>query len=55
MPIISIMACLRQTEANTEKIVPGPEMMQSAVDHQEFPMGEAVVRPVRGLWKQRRV
>jgi hypothetical protein len=30
-------------------------MMQSAVEHQYFPMGEAIVRPVRGLRKQYRV
>jgi hypothetical protein len=34
------------------KIELDPEMMQSVEEHQEFPMGEAVVRPVRGLKKR---
>jgi hypothetical protein len=37
----------------TEKTEPDPEMMQSAVEHQEIPMGDAVVMPVRGLRKRR--
>jgi hypothetical protein len=39
----------------TTEIDPDTEMMQTVVEHQEFPMGEAVVRPVRGLSKWRRV
>jgi oligoendopeptidase F len=51
----STMAFLGQTEAKTEKTVSDPEMMQSAVEHQEFPMGEAIVRPVRGPRKRHTV
>jgi hypothetical protein len=41
--------------AKWKEIDPDTEMMQSAVKHQEFPMGEAVVMPVRGLRKRDRV
>jgi hypothetical protein len=47
------MACLGQTEANTEKIDPG--MMQSVEEHQDVPREEVVVRQVKGLRKRRRV
>jgi hypothetical protein len=39
------------TNPEAMKIEQDPEMMQSAVEHQEIPMGEAVVIPVRGLRK----
>jgi hypothetical protein len=50
-----IMACLVQTEANTEKTVPDSEMMQSVKEHQEVPREEVAVTPVKGLKKRRRV
>jgi hypothetical protein len=49
------MAFLVQTEASTEKTVPDPEMMQSAEEHQEFPVGQAAVTLVKKLKKRRRV
>jgi hypothetical protein len=39
----------------TEKTEPGPDMMQSAEEHQDVPREEAAVMPVRGLRKRRRV
>jgi hypothetical protein len=39
-----MMACLRQTEANTEKIDPG--MMHSAEEHQDIPTEDVPVMPV---------
>jgi hypothetical protein len=50
-----MIACEEETEADTEKTEPHSEMMQSTVEHQEIPLGESIVRPVRGLRKQRRV
>jgi hypothetical protein len=44
----SIMACLGQKEANTEKTVLDPEMMQSVEEHQEVPREDAIVKPVKG-------
>jgi hypothetical protein len=44
----TIMACLGQTEANTEKTVLGPEMMQSVEAHQEIPRENAVAKSVKG-------
>jgi hypothetical protein len=46
------MACLGQTEANTEKIDPG--MMQSVEEHKDVPSEDVAVMPVKGLKKQRR-
>jgi hypothetical protein len=44
----SIMACLGQMKANTEKTVVDPEMMQSAEEHQEIPTQEAAYGPKFG-------
>jgi hypothetical protein len=41
-----MMACLGQTEANKEKTVPDPEMMQSVEEHQEVPREDAIVKSV---------
>jgi hypothetical protein len=49
-----IMACLRKTEAHTEKTEPDPGMMQSVEEHQEIPKEEAASMPVGGLRKWRR-
>jgi hypothetical protein len=50
----SIMVSLGQTETNTEKTVPDPEMMQSAEEHRDVPSEDVIVRPVKGLRKRRR-
>jgi hypothetical protein len=47
----SIMACLGQTEANTEKTMPGPEMMQFVEENQEVPRKDAAVKTAKGLKK----
>jgi hypothetical protein len=49
-----MMACLRKTEADTEKTEPDPGMMQSVEEHQEIPKEEAALMPVGGLRKRRR-
>jgi hypothetical protein len=43
------------TETDTERNEPHPEMMQFIEEHQEIPDGEALMMPVRGLRKRRRV
>jgi hypothetical protein len=48
-------ACHEAMEADTEKIEPGPGIMQSIEECQEIPKGEAAVMPVGGLRKQRRI
>jgi hypothetical protein len=48
-----MIACLGETDANTEKINPG--MMQSVEEHQEVPIEDVAVMPVKGLKKRRRV
>jgi hypothetical protein len=42
-----MIACLGQTDANTEKTDPG--MMQSAEEHQDVPSEDVAVMPVKGL------
>jgi hypothetical protein len=49
-----IMVSFGQTEANTEKTVPDPEMMQSAEEHQEIPTEDAAIMPVGESRKQHR-
>jgi hypothetical protein len=39
----SLMASLGLTEANKEKTVQGPEMMQSVEEHQDIPTEDAAV------------
>jgi hypothetical protein len=48
-----MMACLGQTEANTEKI--DPEMMQSTEEHQDVPNEDVAVMPVGEPRKRCRV
>jgi N-methylhydantoinase A/oxoprolinase/acetone carboxylase beta subunit len=38
-----------------KKTMPDPELMQSMEEYQEFPMGEAIVTPVKGQENRRRV
>jgi hypothetical protein len=49
-----MMACLGHMEANIEKTVPDPEMMQSVEEHQEIPREDAIVKPTKGRRKRRR-
>jgi hypothetical protein len=51
----NIMASLGLTEANTEKTVLDPEMMQSMEEHQEIPTEDAAIMPVGELRKRHRV
>jgi hypothetical protein len=46
-------ACHEETEADTEKIEPGPRMTQSVKEHQEVPKENDAVMPVGGLRKRR--
>jgi hypothetical protein len=52
---LSCVDKIMQNLPEATKTVPNTEMMQSTVEHQEFPMGEATVRPVKGLSKRCRV
>jgi hypothetical protein len=47
-----MMACLRKTEADTEKTEHDPGMMQSVEEHQESSKEETTLMPVRGLRKR---
>jgi hypothetical protein len=40
-------ACQEEMEADAEKMEPDSEMMQSVVEHQEVPIQDATVMPVR--------
>jgi hypothetical protein len=44
-----------QTEVNSQKTVPDPEMMQSTEKHQETPTENGTMMQVKGLRKQHRV
>jgi hypothetical protein len=50
-----MMACLGQTEANTEENEINPGMMQSAEEHQDIPTEDVTVMPVGRPRKRRRV
>jgi hypothetical protein len=50
-----MMACLGQTEANTEKTEQDTEMIQSAEEHQDVPSEGVAVMPVAKSRKPRRV
>jgi hypothetical protein len=50
----TIMACLGQTEANKEKTVPDPEMMQFVEEYQEVPREDAIIKLAKGQKKRRR-
>jgi hypothetical protein len=45
---------LDRWEANKEKTVPDPEMIQSMEEHQEVPKEDAIVKPAKGRKKWRR-
>ena len=47
-------SCHEATEADTGKTEYNPGMMQSVVEHQEVPKGDASVIPVARLGKRRR-